>query len=135
MLCGGEKGCNERADVQDVQGVEVSQYPIPPAVQAAARRGLALRKEWGRGGTSVGLNTARILAAGGSIGEDKMRHIAKYFPRHAGDNLSQTGADGKAPSNGYIAWLLWGGDAGRSWSSKHVKAEDDNPLAKYKVKG
>ena len=57
-------------------------YTIPDAVIAEAKRGLEWRKEEDRGGTSVGLNTARTLARGGQIGIKKLRHIAKYFPRH-----------------------------------------------------
>lgn len=87
---------------------------IPSQVQAAARRGLEMRKQYGRGGTSVGLATARLLAAGGSISPGKALHVARYFARHAGDNLTRKA--GEAPSNGLIAWLLWGGNAGRTWA-------------------
>lgn len=54
-----------------------------------------------------------------------MRHIAKYFPRHSVDNLKEDGSDGKAPSNGYIAWMLWGGDAGEKWSEGLVKKMEE----------
>lgn len=90
-------------------------YSIPDGVQKAAQRGLELHKKFGRGGTSVGMNTARILSAGGSIGIEKVKHISRYFPRHAGDNLDDK------ESNGWIAWLLWGGDAGRTWSTNIVE--------------
>jgi hypothetical protein len=60
-------------------------YTIPDAVVAEAKRGLEWRKEENRGGTPVGLNTARTLARGGQIGIRKVRHIAKYFPRHEVD--------------------------------------------------
>ena len=60
-------------------------YTIPDSVKAEAKRGLEWRKEENRGGTSVGLNTARTLARGGQIGIRKVRHIAKYFPRHEVD--------------------------------------------------
>ncbi len=96
---------------------------IPKAVQDNAERGLKLREEHGFGGTKVGETTAKLLAAGGSITARKARHIARYFPRHAHDNLDQTGNSGK-PSRGYIAWLLWGGDAGRSWSEGLVEQLD-----------
>lgn len=93
-------------------------FAPPEAVQDAARRGLELRKEHGRGGTSVGLATARLLASGRRVSAAKVRHIARYFPRHAGDNL-----DDKT-SNGWIAWLLWGGHAGRAWSESIVRRLD-----------
>lgn len=98
---------------------------VPKAVQANAKRGLELRAEHGFGGTKVGEATARLLAEVGTVTARKARHISRYFPQHAGDNLDQTGKGGKAPSRGYIAWLLWGGDAGRTWSEKIVKALDE----------
>ncbi len=60
-------------------------YTIPKSVQKEAQRALEWRKEEKRGGTPVGLNTARTLARGGQIGIRKVRHIAKYFPRHEVD--------------------------------------------------
>ena len=89
---------------------------IPPAVSSAAKRGLELHDAHGHGGTSVGLTMARQLAQGGIISTDDALHVSEYFPRHAGDNLDQDGSNGDQPSNGYIAWQLWGGDAGREWS-------------------
>lgn len=105
-----------RADAYD----KIS-FKIPESVQKAAQRGLDLRKEHGRGGTSVGLATARLLAKGGTVSPQKARHIAKYFPRHEVDKQGKGWGDRANPSNGYIAWLLWGGDPGRSWSSKLVR--------------
>ena len=46
-------------------------YTIPKSVQSEAQRGLEWRKEEDRGGTPVGLNTARTLAKGGQIGINK----------------------------------------------------------------
>lgn len=90
-------------------------------VQENAQRGLRLPEEHGFGGISVGEATAKLFAQGGSVSARKVQHIARYFPRHAGDNLAETGKSG-TPSRGHIAWLLWGGDAGRSWSEKAVQA-------------
>jgi hypothetical protein len=101
-------------------------YTIPDAVVAEAKRGLAWRKEEKRGGTPVGLNTARTLAGGGQIGIKKVRHIAKYFPRHEVDKKGKgykPGQDGY-PSNGRIAWALWGGDAAQRWASAIVEREN-----------
>ena len=83
-------------------------HTIPKAVVAEAKRGLEWRKEHNRGGTPVGLNTARTLAQGGQIGIRKIRHIAKYFPRHEVDKKGKgykPGQDGY-PSKGRIAWAL-----------------------------
>ena len=93
---------------------------IPKPVQANAKKGLELRQEHGFGGTKVGEAIATLLAEGGKVTARKARHIAQYFPRHAHDNLDQTGKKSK-PSRGYIAWLLWGGDEGRAWSEGLVR--------------
>jgi len=101
-------------------------YTIPGGVQREAKKALEWRKEHGRGGTPVGMNTARTLAKGGQIGIQKVRHIAKYFPRHEVDKKGKgwdPGEDGY-PSNGKIAWALWGGDAGKRWASAIVEREN-----------
>ncbi|MGL4998059.1 MAG: hypothetical protein ACRC5T_03750 [Cetobacterium sp.] len=107
-----------------------SKYTIPKAAQEEAKKGLEWRKEEGRGGTSVGVNTARTLAEGGQIGIEKVRHIAKYFPRHEVDKKASgwKPGDNKFPSNGRIAWALWGGDAGQRWASAIVEREDKKAL-------
>lgn len=101
-------------------------YTIPKAAQEEAKRALEWRKKHGRGGTPVGLNTARTLARGGQIGINKVRHIAKYFPRHEVDKKGKgyrPGQDG-FPSSGRIAWALWGGDAAWRWSRQIVEREN-----------
>ena len=103
-------------------------FKVPKAVKKNAQEGLDLRKEYGRGGTSVGLSTARYLVKNETASPEKVRHIAKYFPRHQYDNL-----DDKT-SNGYIAWNLWGGDAGRKWSNSLVEAmnkKDEEKLSYF----
>lgn len=108
-------------------------YTIPKAVQVEAKKALEWRKEEGRGGTPVGVNTARTLAEGGQIGIKKVRHIAKYFPRHEVDKKGEGYKQGEQgyPSNGRIAWALWGGDAAQRWASAIVERENqkDKSLA------
>jgi hypothetical protein len=108
---------DEQDEYQDFEDNDfAATYAIPDRVKKNAQRGLDLRKKFGRGGTDVGENTARTLAAGGSIGIEKVKHINRYFPRHAGDNLSDK------TSNGWIAWLLWGGDAAWSWTRGIIRS-------------
>jgi len=96
---------------------------IPESVSRVARTGLNQRKEFGRGGTSVGLGSARRLAAGGTASPEFVRKVARYFPRHEVDlraNGADPGDDGY-PSNGRIAWNLWGGSPGWSWARSKVE--------------
>ena len=101
-------------------------YTIPEGAISEAKKALEWRKEHKRGGTPVGLNTARTLAKGGQIGIKKVRHIAKYFPRHEVDKKGKGWAPGEDnfPSNGRIAWALWGGDAAWRWARAIVERED-----------
>lgn len=101
-------------------------YTIPKGAQAEAQKALDWHKEHHRGGTPVGLNTARTLARGGQIGLHKVRHIAKYFPRHEVDKKGKGWKPGQDnfPSNGRIAWALWGGDTAWSWARAIVEREN-----------
>lgn len=100
-------------------------FRIPAGVKKQAEIGLNWSNEYNRGGTAVGKNTARYLINNSVAGPEKVRHIARYFPRHEGDlripSNSRPGADGY-PGAGLIAWKLWGGDPGRTWSTKLVDA-------------
>lgn len=88
---------------------------------ANAKRGLELREKFSRGGTDVGVRRANQLAAQHLLDKSDVKSMHSYFARHAVDK------DGKAhkwnsdtdPSAGYIAWLLWGGDAGKAWADRH----------------
>lgn len=101
-------------------------YTIPKAVQLEAQRALEWRKKHKRGGTPVGMNTARTLAKGGQVGLKKIRHIAKYFPRHEVDKKGSGYKPGTSeyPSAGRIAWGLWGGDAAQRWATAIVEREN-----------
>lgn len=98
----------------------------PPAtVAAAARRGLELRAEYGRGGTAVGVARARDLSNRRTLTIETVKRMVNYFTRHEVDLEAQGAKRGNPgyPSAGYIAWLLWGGDAGRSWARKIVRQQ------------
>lgn len=100
-------------------------FGIPAGVKKQAQIGLDWSKEFNRGGTEVGKNTANYLLNNEIVSPSKARHIARYFPRHEVDLStpanSKPGADGY-PGAGLIAWKLWGGDEGRRWSQKLVDA-------------
>ncbi len=90
----------------------------PKTVRDAARRGLELRREFGRGGTAVGVSRARDLSHGADIPVETLRRMKAFFDRHE-QNKDTPPEEG----NGRIAWLLWGGDAGRRWAESQLKTE------------
>jgi len=83
-----------------------------------AERGLALRKKHKRGGTSIGVARANQLVARENLSLSTIKRMYSFFSRHEVDKQGQgfnSGEEGY-PSAGKIAWLLWGGDSGFSWS-------------------
>jgi hypothetical protein len=88
----------------------------PAAVRKAAERGLELRREFNRGGTEIGVARARDLSNGKRIPPQTINRMLSYFARHEVDKKGEGWGDENNPSAGYIAWLLWGGDAGWSWA-------------------
>ena len=94
---------------------------VPPqAVRNNAKRGLALREKYGRGGTAVGVARARDLSNGKAISLSTVNRMVSYFARH---EVDKKGEGWGVDSAGYIAWLLWGGDAGKSWANSIAKRE------------
>lgn len=99
-------------------------------MRAEAERGLAWRREYGRGGTEIGIARARDISNGRDLPLDTVKRMNSFFARHAVDKQGQgwsPGEDGY-PSNGRIAWALWGGDPGASWSKAIVERESDNEM-------
>lgn len=101
-------------DPADRQSLGMSFVP-PPAVAGVAADGLALRLRFGRGGTAVGVSRAEGLAARHPLRATEMRVVAGWFARHSRIRRAAGWADPERPSAGWIAWQLWGGDAGRAW--------------------
>jgi HK97 family phage major capsid protein/HK97 family phage prohead protease len=89
-----------------------------------AQRGLDWRSEFGRGGTEVGIARARDIVNDRNLPEATVVRMFSFFSRHEVNKDAEgfrPGEDGY-PSNGRIAWALWGGDAGFAWSRRIVES-------------
>lgn len=86
----------------------------------AAQQGLDYRREYGRGGTEVGIARARDIVNGRNLSPDTVRRMKAFFDRHEKNRNSGEKEPDGGPTNGWIAWLLWGGDAGRTWAEAQV---------------
>ncbi len=98
-------------------------------MKSEAKKGLEWRKEFGRGGTSVGVARARDII-NGSLTISTIKRMFSFFSRHEVDKKAEGFRPGEEgyPSAGRIAWALWGGDAGFSWSRKksaQIKKEEE----------
>ena len=112
-------------------------FSPPESVRAAARRGLELRKKYGKGGLStqeagrqgIGSGVARAsnLSSGKAIPLDTIKRMHSFFSRHEKDKA------GGPDDAGYISWMLWGGDPGRAWADGIVRranaAEENSKTA------
>lgn len=98
-------------------------FTPPEGVRKEAEKGLAWRREHGRGGTAVGIARARDLSNGTKLSPSTIRRMKAYFDRHEIDKQGEGWSPGDKgfPSNGRIAWSLWGADAGWAYARKVVE--------------
>jgi hypothetical protein len=103
------------------------------AMRNNARRGLALREKYNRGGLDasqaksegVGSGVARARdIINGNLSLDTVKRMYAFFSRHEKNyNPKKKMPDG-GPTAGTIAWLLWGGSAGLAFARRVLKQED-----------
>ena len=101
------------------RGVEIDLEPVE-GMRIEAERGRAWREEYNRGGTEVGVETARRILSGEELSRDLVVKMSAYFARHEVDKAGEgwSPEEDGYPSAGRIAWALWGGDPGQTWSTR-----------------
>ncbi len=108
---------------------------VPPQnVRSAARRGLELRKKWGRGGLSnaeasdegigSGVQRATNLANGDAVSLDTIQRMANFFSRHQKNYRPGVKESDGGPTAGTIAYLLWGSNAGKAWAQRILREQE-----------
>jgi hypothetical protein len=107
-----------KSDSEDMSKADINLTPTS-GMKSAAARALAWKKEGKRGGTRVGLARANQIVNGTELSESTVARMYSFFSRHEVDKKAtgfNSGEEG-FPSPGRVAWDLWGGDAGYSWST------------------
>lgn len=117
---------------------DAESYKPPASAVSNAKRGLALRKEFGRGGLSPseakshgidsGVTRARKIASGKVSRHDVRRMSA--FNRHRKNYRPEKKMPDGGPTAGTIAWLLWGGTSGVNWAKKKSAAMNAETMVK-----
>ena len=100
-----------------VGGEEIDLTPTD-GMANEAQKALDWRNEGFDGGTPVGLARARQLVNKQELSPRTVRRMHSFFSRHEVDKEAEgfrPGEDGY-PSNGRVAWALWGGDPGQRWA-------------------
>ena len=114
-------------DLDDYAKAEKDINTVPTdGMVTEAKKGLEWRKEHGRGGTIVGVTRANQIVRKDKLSPSTVRRMKSFFARHEVDKRAEGFRPGEEgyPSAGRIAWALWGGDAGQSWSNKKVDQLD-----------
>ena len=114
--------CRTHADyeraLQDEKALSDLDLKPTDSMAKEAQRGLDWRKEFNRGGTSVGVARANQLVNKENLSPNTVLRMYSFFSRHEVDKQAEGFKQGEKgyPSAGRIAWALWGGDSGFSWS-------------------
>lgn len=95
-------------------------YTPTAEMKNAAQRALDWKDEGRAGGTRIGLTRANQIVNGTSLSLSTVKRMYSFFSRHEVDKKAEGFSSGEEgfPSPGRVAWDLWGGDAGFSWSRK-----------------
>jgi hypothetical protein len=120
----------EEEDEYEDEMEKAEGYSPPAGARAAARRAIKF-KEDGKAtgaGTAVGWTRAGQLARGETLSLSTVKRMFSYFSRHEVDKKGKDWGNQANPSNGYIMWLAWGGDAGFSWSRGIVNRMKDKAI-------
>jgi|11BtaG_2_1085332.scaffolds.fasta_scaffold00195_15 aryl carrier-like protein len=108
-----------------VEGLAKSDtYKPTQAIADEALRGIKAIEEHGSdAGTQVGRVRARQLANRDNISYDTVKRMKAFFDRH---EKNKEVADNKEwyEDNGFVSWLLWGGDSGRKWAEMIIEREE-----------
>jgi hypothetical protein len=119
-LVGNEQDMQEHA--MEKRSLEDLDLKPTESMASNARRGLELRRKFGRGGTAVGVARARDLSNRNQLSPDTVLRMYSFFSRHEVDKKGKDFNNSERPSNGKIAWLLWGGDSGFAWAKSKRNA-------------
>jgi hypothetical protein len=105
---------------KDTNQKAATSYKPTSGMATAAKRALKWKSEGKPGGTRVGLARANQLKSRTPLSESTVLRMFSFFSRHEPDKQATgfySGQDG-FPSKGRVAWDLWGGDGGFTWSRK-----------------
>lgn len=107
---------------EELEMGESKGFVPPQSVRSAAKRGIQMHKD-GKSGDGLYPSTvtrAQKIASGQALTLEHVKRMHAFFSRHTGTRPKD---GGKGDSPWKTAWLLWGGDAGRSWAASIVKQQ------------
>ena len=111
---------SKKSNASVKEASELSLVP-PEGVRNAARRGIKYHSEGkaGDGFESATLARAKKIAEGQELTPEHVKRMHSFFERHAGGRSQKAKQGETTPWD--VAWLAWGGNAGRTWAAAKVK--------------
>ena len=107
-------------------------FKPPEGVAKEAEKGLEYRRKSGKGGLTTeqagksgigsGVQRAVNLKNRDEVSPETIKKMVGFFSRHEKNkDIAEENKGTPWEDAGYVAWLLWGGDAGRSWAEKVLR--------------
>lgn len=109
-------------------------FKPPKSVASAAARGLTYRKkqkgdkagltpsEAAKQGIGSGVQRATNLKNRDAISPKVIRQMVAFFARHTKNKAIKAEFKNEPwRDKGYVSWLLWGGDPGKTWAEKVLR--------------
>ena len=110
----------------------------PAAAKKNAQIAIDWKEKYGRdevpAGTPVGWARAHQLAKGEKISADTVKRMSAFNRHRKNSSIAPEHKDEPWKDNGYVAWLIWGGDEGVDWAiekSKEIDAMKESKQMKY----
>lgn len=117
---------------------EDSYNDYPAAAKKNAQMAIDWKEKYGRdevpAGTPVGWARAHQLAKGEKISAETVKRMSAFNRHRKNSKIAPEHKDTPWKDNGYVAWLIWGGDAGVDWAmekSKEIDAMKESKQMKY----
>lgn len=116
-----EESMKETVSVKNyLKEKDENDFEVPDKVKENAKEGLDLRKEFKRGGDPSAILMAKDLISNIELPKFKIKSMHSYFYRHKTKVKEGEGGHRPSsetiPSDEFIAWQLYGGNAGRDWA-------------------
>tara|TARA_B100001057_G_scaffold210456_2_gene210988 strand:+ start:321 stop:1721 length:1401 start_codon:yes stop_codon:yes gene_type:complete len=119
---------------ESVLNEEDSYDDYPAAAKKNAQMAIDWKEKYGRdevpAGTPVGWARAHQLAKGEKISADTVKRMSAFNRHRKNSSIAPEHKDTPWKDRGYVAWLIWGGDAGVDWAMNKSKEIDAMKEAK-----
>ena len=119
---------------ESVINEEDSYNDYPAAAKKNAQMAIDWKEKYGRdevpAGTPVGWARAHQLAKGEKISAETVKRMSAFNRHRKNSKIAPEHKDTPWKDNGYVAWLIWGGDEGVDWAMKKSKEIDNMEEAK-----